>query len=273
VFDRITRFLRPARLLNLGCGGSFHSAWENYDLAPASPEVRPIDLSEPLPFEDAVYDAVYSSHVLEHIDRSRAPALLGEMFRVLKPGGVIRVVVPDLEVVTREYLRQLDAAATGSPQALARHEWTTLELLDQLTRSFSGGFMGRLWASRPLPARDYIVEHLGLEASVWLERFDADFAAGKYQPIPPEAVYLAPPVEAEAEIAFRRTGENHRWMYDRVSLGRLLRATGFERPTVRAATDSAIPRFAGYGLDSEPSGRVRKARSLFMEAVRPITTS
>lgn len=271
MLDRIANILGRKRLLNVGCGSCFHGAWDNYDLVPATPEVRQIDLSQPLPFEDGTYDAVYSSHVLEHIDRSRVPALLGEFFRVLKPGGVIRVVVPDLEKVTREYLRQLDAAAEGDATAVAKHEWVTLELIDQMTRSFSGGFMGRFWASRPLPARDYIVERLGNEAKVWLDRFDADFEAGKYQPIPPEAIYLAPPVEVDAEIAFRRTGENHRWMYDRVSLGGLLRAIGFVRPMACEAAQSAIPRFVTYGLDTEADGRVRKPDSLFMEAIRPET--
>lgn len=269
MFRRMAALFQSKRMLNVGCGRTFHPAWDNYDLAPASPEVHPIDLSRPLPFEDGIYDVVYSSHVLEHIDRSRVPALLGEFFRVLKPGGVVRVVVPDLEKVTREYLRQLDIAATGDADALVRHEWVTLELVDQLTRSFSGGFMGRTWASRPLPSRDYIVERLGNEAKVWLDRFDEDFAVGKYQPIAPEAIYLSPPVEVDAEVAFRRSGENHRWMYDRVSLGVLLCAAGFEHPRACAATESTLPHFAKYCLDTEQDGRVRKPDSLFMEAVRP----
>lgn len=50
-----------------------------------------------LPFDDASVDYVYSSHALEHCFREDAQATLIEAHRVLKPGGWIRVAVPDLE--------------------------------------------------------------------------------------------------------------------------------------------------------------------------------
>lgn len=50
-----------------------------------------------LPFYDNVADYVYSSHVLEHFYLSEARRLLGEIWRILKPGGTVRVCVPDLE--------------------------------------------------------------------------------------------------------------------------------------------------------------------------------
>lgn len=60
-------------------------------------------------------NAVYHSHTLEHMDRnlpepSRDPALLftKECLRVLKPGGVLRIVVPNLEFHVRNYLRHLE---------------------------------------------------------------------------------------------------------------------------------------------------------------------
>lgn len=49
-----------------------------------------------LPFADGVADFVYSSHFLEHLFKEEAQHVLRESFRVLKPGGVIRVCVPDL---------------------------------------------------------------------------------------------------------------------------------------------------------------------------------
>ncbi|HEY8902561.1 MAG TPA: methyltransferase domain-containing protein [Chthoniobacterales bacterium] len=251
-------------MLNLGCGSSFHEDWENYDLVPSAPSVKPIDLTKPLPFEDGTFDVVYSSHVLEHIPRQRVPALLREMARILKPGGILRIVVPDLEGIIREYLRQLDLAAAGDRDAVARHEWMTIELLDQLTRDFSGGFMGRYWMSRPLPARDFIGQRLGREAGDWIDRCDVTGSA----PFTPQTVYDAELPAPETAMAFRQTGENHRWMYDRVSLANILLSAGFENPRRCAAVESAIPEFKKYGLDTESSGEVRKPDSLFMEAVR-----
>ena len=57
-----------------------------------------------LPFHDNEIAYVYTSHFLEHIARAAAEKTLGEVHRVLMPGGVLRIVVPDLERVVVSYL-------------------------------------------------------------------------------------------------------------------------------------------------------------------------
>jgi predicted SAM-dependent methyltransferase len=59
-----------------------------------------IDLRS-IPFEDASYDLVYASHVLEHIDDD--VAALGEIRRILRPGGLAILPVPILQESTIEY--------------------------------------------------------------------------------------------------------------------------------------------------------------------------
>ncbi len=54
------------------------------------------DLKYGIPFADGAVDFVYSSHFLEHLPRSDARHLLRESYRVLRPRGVVRIVVPDL---------------------------------------------------------------------------------------------------------------------------------------------------------------------------------
>jgi predicted SAM-dependent methyltransferase len=54
------------------------------------------DLSQSIPLFDGVADYIYSSHFLEHLFRQDGKQLLEESFRALKPGGTIRIVVPDL---------------------------------------------------------------------------------------------------------------------------------------------------------------------------------
>lgn len=56
-----------------------------------------------LPLAENSVDVIYSSHMLEHLDREQARAFLAEALRVLRPGGWIRTVVPDLERYVREY--------------------------------------------------------------------------------------------------------------------------------------------------------------------------
>ena len=69
-----------------------------------------LDLRRPLPFPDGRYRAVYSSHTFEHLHRQEALALARECCRVLVPGGVCRVVVPDLGAIIERY-RQRHAGA------------------------------------------------------------------------------------------------------------------------------------------------------------------
>ncbi len=69
------------------------------------------DLSKGIPFDDASVDVVYHSHVLEHLDRDIVNGFLLEVKRVLRTGGIHRIVVPDLEFACRNYLTHLEEVA------------------------------------------------------------------------------------------------------------------------------------------------------------------
>jgi len=87
---------RVARALHLVSAGQTNVPW--------NPAVFIHDVRRPLPFPDDSAEAVYSSHLLEHLYREEAKRLIQECFRVLSRGGVLRVVVPDLRAIVREYL-------------------------------------------------------------------------------------------------------------------------------------------------------------------------
>ena len=74
-------------------------------------KVRPLvhDIVKPLPFATNSISAIYASHVLEHLYRSDAIRLLAESKRVLQPGGVLRLVVPDVQTMARNYLANKEA--------------------------------------------------------------------------------------------------------------------------------------------------------------------
>ncbi len=224
-------------------------------------------------------DAVYHSHLLEHLRADEARAFLGECWRVLKPGGVLRIAVPDLEGIARAYLTELEWARGG--QGTALYDWTVLELTDQLTRESSGGRMvtflrsasredlsrvraragaavvaiadaghgqrGRcwpgwrkVWRRLRLEAGCVVLQCLG--GGVWARAFRAGM--------------------------FRQSGEVHRQMYDEVSLSHLLRAVGFVSPRRMRAGESSMPGFDGYALEIY-QGEVRKPDSLFIESIKP----
>lgn len=118
--------------LNLGCGLRTHPDWVNVDgswnarlakhpflrKALSSLRILPTergnvpwnrdifvhDVRKRLPFPDCSADAVYASHVLEHLYREQAQQLIHESFRVLASGGIVRIVVPDLHNIVCEYL-------------------------------------------------------------------------------------------------------------------------------------------------------------------------
>jgi predicted SAM-dependent methyltransferase len=96
---RIARHRRFARFLKLS-----HLAPKSLFDQPWSREIIPYDVRRPLPFNDATFSAVYASHLLEHLHLFEADRLLLECFRVLTPGGVLRLVVPDLLAIVSEYL-------------------------------------------------------------------------------------------------------------------------------------------------------------------------
>lgn len=61
------------------------------------------DLTRALPFVDASVDFVFSSHLLEHLTRAQAVHVLTEARRVLRPDGVVRIAVPDLDTAIGLY--------------------------------------------------------------------------------------------------------------------------------------------------------------------------
>lgn len=109
---RVTKALLPTALpknsdgkvcLNLGCGYVTHPKFVNVDALVAwhIHYICPVDNLRP--FADESVDLVYVSHCLEHISHQQVNAVLAEWRRVLKPGGVLRLGVPDFDQVIALY--------------------------------------------------------------------------------------------------------------------------------------------------------------------------
>ena len=62
-----------------------------------------LDVTKRFRFHDETFEAVYASHLLEHLDRDLAQQCLKEVHRVLRPGGILRIAVPDLDGVVGQY--------------------------------------------------------------------------------------------------------------------------------------------------------------------------
>lgn len=67
------------------------------------------DATRGLPVRDSSVDVLYSSHMLEHLDRIEVTGFLREAARILRPGGILRVAVPDIRKQVEQYTRVGDA--------------------------------------------------------------------------------------------------------------------------------------------------------------------
>jgi SAM-dependent methyltransferase len=262
-------------LLNLGCGSRFHPDWENVDFVATAPGVRVLDLRERTPYADQSFDVVYHSHVLEHFPKAQGLEFLRECHRLLKPDGIIRVVVPDLERIAELYLQELRKAASGTVLDGATYDWMTLELYDQTVREKSSGEMADFLKNADPSTLEFVRSRLGLE----VDRIRGVSASSA----PPQTkshglsnfrrrllrlIAGRDGIRAYDAGRFRLSGEIHFWMYDRFSLARALNAAGFHDPRSVGAAESAIPSWTAFHLDAEPDGRICKPDSLFMEATR-----
>jgi predicted SAM-dependent methyltransferase len=128
--------------INVGCGQTPTGGWRNFDNSlslrlskiPLLPgllqklgfldgsqqqfirfvrenDIEYGDATKGLPIQDESVDVLYSSHMLEHLDKNEAEKFLRESFRVLRPGGIIRIAVPDIKRQIAHYNESGDADA------------------------------------------------------------------------------------------------------------------------------------------------------------------
>ena len=79
-----------------------------------------------IPLQSGTVEVLYTAHMLEHLDRDEARQFLAEAYRVIRPDGVIRVVVPDLRKLVEDYLSSGDADAFIDATMLGSHQARSL---------------------------------------------------------------------------------------------------------------------------------------------------
>lgn len=268
--------------LNFGCGGRLSPHWTNIDFHSSDSRVQRVNLLAGFPFPDGTFDAVYSSHVLEHFTRSQAAFLLKEAFRVLKPGGIVRTVVPDLEGSCREYLRILDLP-DESPEKAENYEWAVIELLDQMVRNEPGGEMRKYLYKVRASQDPKRIAHAqsrfqntpfgppGTESLLQrLRRITPEKLATKCHYWYLKAISKLIPSSIRSMVFIEtEIGERHQWMYDKFGLARLHRELGFVQCAAKRFDESDIPDFLSDALDNNPDGTSYKNNSIYMEARKP----
>lgn len=279
------------KLVNLGCGQRYHKDWINIDFVSNSEDVIQHNLLDGIPINDNEVDLVYHSHVLEHFSKVQGVYFIKECYRVLKVNGIIRIAVPDLETIVKEYLNNLQLAMEGDVEAKHNYEWIKLELFDQMVRNESGGDMKNYLYQPIVKNESYVFKRIGSEGEIIRESFfnKKVLVQDLKKNVKPKVSILklflrkvksvitkvrvwgtkSSLTEQESKALkigqFRLGGEIHQWMYDRYSLSELLKIVGFNDIKVCSAFESEIQNWESYQLDII-NGEIRKPDSLFMEA-------
>jgi predicted SAM-dependent methyltransferase len=241
-----------------------------------------VDLSrEALDFPDQSFDAAYAYHVLEHLTPGEGARFVREVFRVLKPGGVFRTSVPDLESICRDYLHHLELVRQDpSVRHVLRYRWSVMEIFEQMVREKPGGrMMEALQTGEYDP--EFIEERYSdifrpiLEAAASGNRGRAkDRAHANALSGGPRSLLR------KLEKRFRNTDqpnrhdpgvskERVRWMYDRLSLRMLMEAAGFTDAERMDFKNSNIPNWRRYDLDSSNLVDRPIDPSVYLESRRP----
>ncbi len=90
------------RKIQFGCWPYLLDGWLNSELY-GSKDLLPLDLTKPFPLPDASFDYAFSEHVIEHFSLGQGTHIFNETYRILKPGGWLRMSTPDLAFLIALY--------------------------------------------------------------------------------------------------------------------------------------------------------------------------
>jgi predicted SAM-dependent methyltransferase len=134
--NKIHRLRKKTDLsINVGAGPFGKEGWVNIDMFRMQNVTITYDCRKKLPFASGSVSRIRSEHVFEHLDREdEAPKFLKECYRCLKTEGVLRIIVPDLELFVRAY-------CSGKPEEwkkigfdLNNSPWGPMEILNHTFR-------------------------------------------------------------------------------------------------------------------------------------------
>ena len=89
--------------LHIGCGANLLDGWLNSDYFPDTSKAIHLNAIRRFPFDGGTFDYVYSEHMIEHVTLDEGRVMLSECFRVLKPGGRVRIATPDFQFLLDLY--------------------------------------------------------------------------------------------------------------------------------------------------------------------------
>lgn len=185
------------RYVQYGCGWSAPSCWRNFDASPTLrferlpligrlykknnsrfPEnVEYGDIVKGLPVVSESCDGVYCSHVLEHLSLEGFRAALGNTHKMLRPGGIFRLVLPDLEYYVKEYLGNpsSDAALSFMRETCLGHERRAVNLKGFLFSWLGNSQHFWMWDYKSIEKELQDADFVGMRRAVFGDSSDPMF--------------------------------------------------------------------------------------------------
>lgn len=121
--------------LNIGCGKNILPGWLNADLHPIFEAVW-MNAAEMSRHNDNIYTACLCEHMIEHVPKPSGRRFVEEIFRVLRPGGLLRVVTPDLSAMSRIVLEPEARESAEYLAAIQNPETSDLSACDAVNDIF-----------------------------------------------------------------------------------------------------------------------------------------
>ena len=137
-FKRMKKPVGSGLKVNLGCGPLGRAGWINVDGYPIDNTVLGLDLRNPLPFSDGFASHIHCEHFLEHLEFDQALRLMGECYRILQPGGSMRLILPDGGKYLKAYAEH-DAAFFDRLKNIGNPSRSLLTPMEIINQSFRMG--------------------------------------------------------------------------------------------------------------------------------------
>ena len=253
--------VRENRFYNIGAGGFIHPAWRNVDklsewYAGVQDRDEVIDWDimalQPLPIPDNSAEIIYTSYTLEHVPDEGVLHVLKEARRTLKPGGVLRVIVPDIEIYYRA-LRRGDRTFYAKPNRTLPEEYERVSYNQNPNKgSLQQNFLWQFASSASIMHID------GAPERVSDEEFERVFAEMAFE----DALDYCKD-KASWEVQMRHPGNHINWFTESKLLG-MFKQAGFEQPYRSGYEQSVSPVLRNMQFFDHRSPK----EGLFVEALK-----
>ena len=243
--------------LHFGYNDITPANWTNIDAIKQDKNVYNYNPNFGIPFLDENFDIIYVRDILERLSEKRVVSFLKDCLRTLKPGGIIRIAIKDLEGICKNYLKELDNLRNNKSINDSRLTFSKLELLDNLTLEKKGGKVDEFVKKNFDREGQYIISRIGKDSAYSIKNSDIQNFIKNETAFPVQNMELLNSLDKYLNL------------YDFYSLKKILKEVGFVDVAQKSFNESSSKDFLNYSLDSDNEGKIKHPDEIFIEARNP----